>query len=191
MKTEPNLSQLDDESLIIKIQKGGHEAFAEMVNRHSNRFYRIAYRLLSNKNDAEDVVQEAFLKMWDRPTFWNPGKGAKFTTWFYKVVINLCFDHNKKKRPLGLPEGIELADQKPGPEALVDGHQRQVVLEKLIHELPERQQLALNLCFYEGISNKAAAEILGVKVKALQSLIMHAKTTLKEKVKQHLGGGSI
>ena len=191
MKTDVKNSHLDDEALIKKIQQGSHEAFVETVNRHSNRFYRIAYRLVSNKNDAEDVVQEAFLKLWDRPTLWKPGKGAKFTTWFYKVVINLCFDYNKKKRPMGLPEGIELADQKPGPEALVDGHRRQVVLEKLIRELPERQQLALNLCFYEGLSNKAAAEILGVKVKALQSLIMHGKSTLKEKVKQHLGGGSI
>ena len=188
---DTGFSHLDDESLIRQIQQGNHEAFAAMVNRHSNRFYRIAYRLVFNKGDAEDMVQEAFLRLWARPQLWNPGKQAKFTTWFYKVVINLCLDLNKKKKPQELPEDIELADRKPGQDALLGIHQEQALIDGFIKELPERQQLALNLCFYEGLSNKEAAEILGVKVKALQSLIMRAKTTLKEKVKGHLGGGSI
>jgi len=91
------LSHLDDVSLICQIQNGSHEAFAALVCRHSNRFYRIAYRLVSNKDDAEDIVQEAFLKLWGRPKLWDPNKRAKFTTWFYKVIVNQCFDHNKKK----------------------------------------------------------------------------------------------
>jgi RNA polymerase sigma-70 factor (ECF subfamily) len=61
-------------------------------------------------------------------------------------------------------------------------------LDRFIRELPERQHLALNLCFYEGLSNKEAAEIIGVEVKALQSLIMRAKTTLREKVKKYWEG---
>jgi len=183
------LLHLDDESLICRIQEGSHEAFAALVNRHSNRFYRIAYRFVSSKDDAEDIVQETFLKLWDRPNLWDPGKGAKFTTWFYRVVINLCFDHRKKKKLMNLPEGIEFTDGNPGPEVLFDAHQKQADLERFIRELPERQQLAVNLCFYEGLSNNEAAQIMGVKVKALQSLVMRAKTTLKYKVKRYVGGG--
>jgi RNA polymerase sigma-70 factor (ECF subfamily) len=180
------LSHLDDVSLIYQIQKGSHEAFAALVYRHSNRFYRIAYRLVSNKDDAEGIIQEAFLKLWSRPKLWDPNKGAKFTTWFYKVIINQCFDRNKKKKPLDLPEGIEeFVDRNPGHDALLDAHQKQAILERFIRELPERQQLAVNLCFYEGLSNNEAAEIVGVKVKALQSLLMRAKTTLKDKVKRY------
>lgn len=186
------LSHPDDVSLIYRIQKGSHEAFAALVYRHSNRFYRIAYRLVSNKDDAEDIVQEAFLKLWGRPKLWDPNKRAKFTTWFYKVIINQCFDHNKKKKPLDLPEGIEeFVDKNPGQDALLDAHQKQAILERFICELPERQQLAVNLCFYEGLSNNEAAEIVGVKVKALQSLLMRAKTTLKDKAKRYLYGGLI
>ncbi len=185
VKTEVDLSHLDDESLIYQIGERSHAAFATLVRRHTNRFYRMAYRLSSNKNDAEDIVQEAFLKIWDRPKLWDPRKGAKFTTWFYKVVINLCFDHNKKKRPLGLPEGMELVDENPGQEALVDAHHKEVMLERFIRELPERQQLALNLCFYEGLPHNEAAKIVGVKVKALQSLLMRAKTTLKDKANRY------
>jgi len=92
------LLHLDDESLICRIQEGSHEAFTTLVDRHSNRFYRIVYRLVSSKDDAEDIVQEAFLKLWGRPNLWDPSKRAKFTTWFYRVVINLCFDHRKKKK---------------------------------------------------------------------------------------------
>lgn len=188
---DANLSHLDDESLLQQFQEGSHEAFAELVNRRSSQFYSLAYRIVSNKNDAEDVVQDAFLKLWDRPRLWNPTRQAKFTTWFYKVIINLCLDHKKKKRPVNLPEGIDLVDENPRQDALLDAHQKQAILERFIQELPERQQLALNLCFYEGLNNNEAAAIVGVKVKALQSLLMRAKMRLKDKVNRYLLGGPI
>ena len=189
MNMDTKLLNLDDKSLMCQIQEESHEAFATLVDRHSNRFYRIAYRLVSSKDDAEDIVQDAFLKLWNRPNLWDPGKGAKFTTWFYRVVINMCLDHRKKKKLINLSEDIELADENPGPDVLFDEHQEQVLLEQFIYELPERQQLAINLCFYEGLSNNEAAQIIGVTVKALQSLVMRAKTTLKYKVKRYLDGG--
>jgi RNA polymerase sigma-70 factor (ECF subfamily) len=187
---DTGFSHLDDASLIQEIQQGSHEAFATIVNRHTNRFYRIAYRLVFNKGDAEDVVQEAFLRIWERPQLWNPSRQAKFTTWFYKVVINLCLDLNKRKKPLHLPEDMEILDRNPGQDALLDIHQEQALLDGFIKQLPARQQLALNLTFYEGLSNQEAADIIGIKVKALQSLIMRAKGTLKEKVRRYLSGGS-
>lgn len=176
---------LDDESLIRQIQEGKHEAFGELVNRYSKRFYGIAYRLLFSKNDAEDIVQQAFLKLWERRLFWNPYKKAKFTTWFYRVVVNLCLDHNRKKKPIPLCENMEYIDKQDGQEILLDEKRKQVLLDRFIQELPERQQLALTLCFFEGLSNKEAAEIIGIKLKALKSLIMRAKTTLKGKLNQH------
>jgi RNA polymerase sigma-70 factor (ECF subfamily) len=176
---------LDDESLIRQVQAGKHEAFVELVDRHSKRFYSIAYRLLFSKNDAEDIVQQAFLKLWERRLLWDPYKKAKFTTWFYRVVVNLCLDHNRKKRPIPLCEDMEYIDKQDGQEILLDEKRKQVLVDRLIQELPERQQLALTLCFYEGLSNKEAAEIIGVRLKAVQSLIMRAKTTLKEKLNHH------
>ena len=183
-----NLSQVDDEFLIRLIQEGRHDAFAEIVNRHSKRFYSIAYRFIFNKDDAEDIVQEAFMKLWEKRLNWNPNKEAKFTTWFYKVVLNLCIDHNRKKKPEPLSEEMPLIDKQQGHEALIQEKQKQVMLERFIQELPERQRLALNLCFYEGISNQEASEMIGVNLKALQSLIMRAKMTLKEKINRYLKG---
>jgi RNA polymerase sigma-70 factor (ECF subfamily) len=183
---DDNLSQYDDEFLIRLIQEGKHEAFTEIVNRHSKRFYSIGYRFLFNKDDAEDIVQEAFLKLWEKRLTWNQSKEAKFTTWFYKVIVNLCLDYNRKKKPVPLSEDMQLVDKQQGQEGLLHEKQIQSILDHFIQELPERQQLALNLCFYEGLSNQEAAEIIGVNLKALQSLVMRAKMTLKEKVKQYL-----
>ncbi len=183
-----SVPHLDDESLIRQVQDGRHEAFAELVNRHSKRFYGTAYRLLFSRADAEDVVQQAFLKLWERRSSWNQNKGAKFTTWFYRVVVNLCLDQKRKKRPMPLSEHIEIVDKQDGEDIILQKKQKQALLDLFIQELPERQQIALNLCFYEGLSNQEAAEIIGIKVKALQSLIMRAKTTLKERLNHHLNG---
>jgi RNA polymerase sigma-70 factor, ECF subfamily len=182
---ERGFPDLDDELLIGEIQQGKQEAFAELVHRHANRFYGVAYRLLFSRDDAEDTVQQAFLKLWERKLFWNPYKGAKFTTWFYRIVVNLCLDNRRKKKPMPLYEYMELIDEQDGPDALLEERGKQALLDRFIKGLPERQQLALTLCFYEGLSNKEAAEIIGVRVKALQSLIMRAKTTLKEKLNHH------
>ncbi len=181
---------LDDESLIRQTQDGEHEAFTTLVNRHTRRFYSMAYRIVFNKDDAEDIVQEAFLKLWVKKELWDPNRQAKFTTWFYKVVTNLCLDANRKKKPLLLSEEVPLADKSPGQEAIINHRQEQVMLDRFIQELPERQQLALNLCFYEGVSNQEAADTMGLKVKALQSLIMRAKSSLKEKIQNNLVRGT-
>jgi len=179
-----DLEKLDDETLVEHIQGGRHDAFTEIVRRHTNRFYRIAYRMLFNKSNAEDVVQEAFLRLWERPYMWNRNSGTKFTTWFYKVVTNLCLDMNRKKEALPLPGDLQFADDGDGPDASIEKTQEKALLNTFIQQLPERQQLALNLCFYEGLSNQEAADIIGVNLKALQSLLMRAKTTLKDKAAQ-------
>ena len=84
-----------------------------------------------------------------------------------------------------LSENIEIVDKQDGQDISLQKKQKQSLLDLFIQELPEKQQIALNLCFYEGLSNQEAAEIIGIKLKALQSVIMRAKTTLKEKMNHH------
>jgi RNA polymerase sigma-70 factor (ECF subfamily) len=179
-------SEPDDNALLRGIQSGSHEAFASLVRRHARRFYGAAFRIVQQRDDAEDLVQAAFLKLWERPDLWDPRRHTKFTTWFYAVVTNLCLDHAKRKRPVSLPEEFDLPDGRPDQEDVLRHKQERDWLERVIRVLPERQQLALNLCFYEGLSNQEAADIMGVNLKALQSLIMRAKTTLKERLKDSL-----
>ena len=176
----------DDHELLALVQDGSHQAFAEVVKRHTERFYRLAFRYLQNKEAAEDVVQDAFLKLWEDPGKWQADRNTKFTTWFYRVVVNLCLDWQKRKRPVELNEEMPLADERESADQAMLRNEEQRVLEKEIAALPERQRTALNLCFDEGLSNQDAADAMGVNLKALQSLIMRAKTTLKERMKNYL-----
>ena len=175
-------AEKDDGELLALVQNGSHHAFSALVRRHAERFYRLAYRYVQTRETAEDIVQDAFLKLWEEPSRWQPGRQSKFTTWFYKVVVNLCLDWQKKKRPLPLPEEMPLVDERERPEEAVVHAEERRRLEAEIAALPERQRAALNLCFTEGLSNQEAAEIMGVNLKALQSLLMRAKATLRERL---------
>ena len=177
----------DDEELLALIQDGSQEAFSVLVQRHTERFYRLAYRYLQSKETAEDIVQDAFVKLWEDPGRWQAERKNKFTTWFYRVVVNLCLDWQKRKKPLELgDQELSIADQRETPDVEILRNEQHKVLEKEIAALPERQRTALNLCFDEGLSNREAAEVMGLKLKALQSLVMRAKSTLKERMRNYL-----
>ncbi len=176
----------EDNELLALVQDGSHPAFAALVERHTERFYRLAYRYLQNREAAEDVVQDAFLKLWEDPGIWRADKNAKFTTWFYRIVVNLCLDWQKRKRPVALNEDMPLIDERESADEVMIHWQEQRALEQEIAALPERQRIALNLCFDEGLSNQEAADAMGVNLKALQSLIMRAKATLKGRMKAYL-----
>jgi RNA polymerase sigma-70 factor (ECF subfamily) len=176
-------AQKEDHELLVLVQDGSQPAFAELVRRHTERFYRLAYRYLQDRETAEDIVQDAFLKLWEDPGKWQPDRKTKFTTWFYRIIVNLCLDWQKRKRPLPLDEDAPIIDDRhpPADEEMIR-LQEQRILEKEIAGLPERQRSALNLCFDEGLTNQEAADVMGIGLKALQSLIMRAKTTLKERM---------
>ena len=176
----------DDHELLAQVQEGSRQAFAILVERHTERFYRLAYRYLQSKAAAEDVVQDAFLKLWENPSSWQPERNSKFTTWFYRVVVNICLDLRKKKGEVVLDNTVELIDDRESVDESIMRAQEQRMLEKEIAALPERQRTALNLCFDEGLTNQEAAEVMELNLKALQSLIMRAKTTLKERMKAYL-----
>ncbi len=178
-------SRDEDARLLMALQAGDGQAFNMLVRHHAERFYRVAYRYTAHPAEAEDVVQEAFLKLWERPGMWEARRNIAFTTWFYRVVVNICLDRQKKKRLLPLLDEAFVPDTRDTQEEVVIGHRRQTELEAQIAALPERQRTALNLCFYEHLSNQEAAQVMGVRLKALQSLLMRAKQTLKERLQEY------
>ena len=175
-------NKISDEELLSKIIERDHSAFSVLVKRHTPRYYGLAFRTLFNKTEAEEVVQDAFLKLWHRPEAFDEGKGTRFSTWFYRVVANICIDRNRKKKPV-LVEDIDMAEaQESSADDALNKKEQKRLVDFLILDLPDTQRMALNLCFYEELSNQEAADIMGLNLKALQSLIIRAKTTLKEKV---------
>ena len=176
-----------DESLRRLIRQGSHQAFAILVRRHTDRFYAAGFRLTGNGTEAEDLVQDAFLKIWNKPDLWKDDKGAKFTTWFYRILINQNIDRMRKNQKMVSDNSILpfIADGAMGQEAEMEAGEEQARIDKALMTLPERQKTALTLCFYEELSNADAAEVMGVKVKALESLLMRAKTGLREYLNQN------
>lgn len=172
-----------DTVLMALVQQHDKAAFAILVKRHSDRFYSLAYRTLFSQGDAEDVVQECFIKLWKNPSIWNADSNATFTTWFYRIVINACIDKNRQIKPVIPYDEVELIDERSDSFERLSLKQQEDIRQKrltlALQKLPERQRTALNLCFYEGLSNQAAAQIMDIKLKALQSLLMRAKTSLK------------
>ncbi len=170
------------------IASGNHAAFAELVTRHTDKFFALAFRTLQHQGDAEDVVQNAFLKFWQRPQLWQADK-AKFTTWFYRVIINACHDSRRRgsRETSAEPEVFErVLPICLSEETLADEKQtrvwRQSCVESGIRALPISQRDALNLVVYNEVPQRQAAEILGVSVKALESLLVRAKRNLTDHI---------
>lgn len=182
-----------DESLMALIRQGSHQAFSILVRRHTDRFYAAAFRMTGRGAEAEDLVQDAFLKIWHKPDVWKEGKGAKFTTWFYRILVNQNIDRLRKNQKMASDDSVLpfIADGRNGPEDDAVANDEQRRLEQAMAVLPERQKTALTLCFYEGLSNAEAAEVMGVKIKALESLLIRAKTGLKEYMNNNHNGNSL
>ena len=177
------LNELGDESLMALIKKQDHRAFSILVKRHTDRFYGLAWRMTANRQEAEDIVQDAFLKLWHNPGLYNPRKNAKFVTWFYRVVTNISIDRLRRyKKTIG-SDGLDyVPDDRTGQDEEMAARQQQEALERAIQDLSAKQKTALNLCFYDGLSNKEAATIMGIRLKALESLLMRAKTGIKDRL---------
>lgn len=166
---------------MVRIQNGDHQAFSILVHRHTDKFFGTAYRLCQHVQEAEDIVQEAFIKLWQAPDKYDSNRGAKFTTWFYRVVSNLALDTLRKRKPAKGSEVLDrLVEQGDSQEQSLQNLEEQELLEQAIEALPERQKLALNLCVYDGLSQKDAAEVMEINVKALESLLSRAKSGLRD-----------
>jgi len=184
-----SLRNNNDESLMERVITRDHQAFSILVDRHSSRYYGAAYKIVMNKADAEDIVQAAFLKIWERPQIWQSHKGAKFQTWFYKIVINQCFDFKrklKKMMPLIGEEFIPSNDQ--NAEAVIAQTQesdlKNTALNDAIARLPKNQKIAIALCYEEGLKQKDAAQVMDISIKAFESLLGRAKASIKTNLKK-------
>ncbi|CAK0766637.1 RNA polymerase sigma-70 factor, ECF subfamily [uncultured Gammaproteobacteria bacterium] len=171
-----------DADLMARIACGEREAFRTLMDRHLPFVYRLAARVVGNLADAEDVAQEAFLRVWRHADRFQP-TAAPFTAWLNRVVVNLCLDRLRKPMPLPLEAAPEADDPAPdGLARLVATDQRKLIA-AAVAALPERQRVALVLCYYEEHSNAEAARMLSVTVSALESLLIRARRTLRDRLK--------
>ena len=162
------------------VAQGDQQAYRQLMNRHLRGVHAFAYRMLGSRAEAEEVSQECFLRLWKHAGRYVAR--AKPSTWLYRIAHNLAVDRLRRRREGSPPEGLEEAAASERQSALV--HDRQVAraVELALQNLPERQRAAIGLVHYQGLSNAEAAEVLGIGVRALESLLARARRQLKEQL---------
>ena len=169
---------------MIRVAAGDRQAFTELVGRHVPCALSIARRITGNRSEAEDVVQEAFLRVWVKASDWrprrSPGGGALFTTWFRRVLVNLCIDRLRRPTNLPLDAATEVADGALPADAALTRSETERRVADAVARLPVRQRAALTLCHFEGLSNIEAAEALSLTVGAVESLLVRARQNLRD-----------
>lgn len=169
----------DDAQLLRAVADGDRAAFNRLSQRHLDRAFGVALRMTGNRADAEDVVQEVFLRLWQRPEAWRPGQ-AQFSTWLYRVVVNRCLDLKRRPKGAALDAIEEPQDPKPSAESSLVDAARHKALKDAMAKLPERQRAALTLTYTAGLKNAEAASALEISVKALEALLVRAKRELRD-----------
>jgi RNA polymerase sigma-70 factor (ECF subfamily) len=175
--------EASDDELMRAAGAGDRAAFGTLVARHLKRMGGLAGRITGNRGDAEEIVQEAFLRAWLKAPTWLDREartgGAAFGTWLGRVVVNLCLDRKRKAAPLPLEAAAEVVDPKPDAFAAAAGSEVAARVSKAVSALPDRQRAAIALCHYEGLSNIEAAAMLDITVGALESLLVRARKSLR------------
>lgn len=174
-----------DHALMRRVQRDEYDAFEELVDRYKTRLVNVIYRMLNDQNEAEDLVQETFLRVWTHRQDYD--FSYCLSTWIYTIALNLAKNELRKRRKfkffslLDMTEkGLELPDPKLGPSAL--GH----MLEGAIGKLPGKYKEAFLLRDVEQLPYEEVAQILGVPLGTVKSRVNRARAVLKDELKPKL-----
>jgi RNA polymerase sigma-70 factor, ECF subfamily len=174
----PDWRSASDADLLAAAALRNQQAFAMVMERYYQPVYRVAWRLAAGHVDAEDVTQEAFLKLWN-----NPGQlreAGALKGWLMRVASNLVMDRYRQKPMQELEMAEMVIDQSPSAPCTIDQARIAARMDKAIAALPDRQKLALTFVHFEHMTNIAAAAAMEISVDALESLLARARRGLKE-----------
>ena len=169
-----------DADLVLRVGEGDVSAYRELVERHGRKLHHYAIRLLRDASEAEDIVQETFLKLWQSAGDYAPQ--ARVTTWLHRIAHNLAVDRLRKRgrwQPFEEDDAPPVSAEQPHR---IDERQRAASLDLALSEIPERQRAALLLVYLHELSGREAAEVLGVSESALESLLARARRALKARL---------
>ncbi len=168
-----------DAELLRAIAGGDRSAFDRLSRRHLDRAYGVALRMTGSRADAQDVVQDVFLRLWQRPDAWRPGQ-AQFSTWLYRVVVNRCLDLKRRPKGTDLDSVEEPQDPDANAEDSLLDAERSRALDSAVNQLPERQKTAIVLTYTAGLRNAEAASAMDISIKAFEALLVRAKRELRD-----------
>lgn len=187
-----DLSALDDEALMLQVASGNSRALELLYDRYSRVVYGLSLRMLANAELAEDVVQEAFWRVWRRSSTFRAGQG-QFTAWLFGIAHNLCIDElrRQRSRPTPVYDNSEnpvlltTPDDDQDVDALTwQAEQRRLIVAAL-HELPPDQRAAIELAYFTGLSQREVAEHLGDPLGTVKTRIRLGLQKLRQFLHTH------
>lgn len=166
-----------DDALLRQFADGDAVAARVLTDRLGPRCFSVAMRMLGNRAEAEDVTQDAMMRLWRMAPNWVGGQ-AKVTTWLYRVTLNLCVDMQRRKRPDRLDDVPEPEDEDPSAVERLQEAARKDALQVALSQLPDRQRQAVILRHIEELPNPEIAGIMGISTEAVESLTARGKRAL-------------
>jgi RNA polymerase sigma-70 factor (ECF subfamily) len=178
----------DDAALVARLAARDAQGLREVVARHAAALHRIAYRMVGDAHEAEDIVQEACLRLWDHaprlaqrhPPGTPAGAALRLSGWLRRVVTNLAIDRLRQKRRMADEEVPERADEALLADEAIALAQRDGTTRALVMALPARQRAAIVLTYYEELPNAEAAAAMEMNIKAFESLLHRARAALRQ-----------
>jgi len=161
--------------------EGDMDAFEALIRRHQEHALQVAYRFLGDQSEAEDLVQQTFLKILEHASSYR--RTARFRTYLDRVLANACIDYRRKRRPEPSDSLPPVEESALGPGGALEREQRVELVRRAIRNLPARQRMALVLHHYEGLSYMEVAAALDCSRRAIESLLVRAKRALREELK--------
>jgi len=195
IQTKVNEPVSDELSLVQAAKKGDVGAFGELVKRYDRNVFRIALHITQNREDAEDVVQDAFLKAYENLEQFQ-GQ-SKFYTWLVRIAVNEALMKLRRRRPermVSLDQEVqteedsmprEVADWSPNPEQLYNQAELRDILGKTIQGLPPGFRTVFVLRDVEGLSTEETAQALELSVPAVKSRLLRARLQLRERLNRY------
>jgi RNA polymerase sigma-70 factor (ECF subfamily) len=169
---------IPDDALLIAYANGDQDAARDLAARLLPRVLGQATRMLSDRTEAEDVAQDAMMRLWRIAPEWRQGE-AQVSTWMHRVVANLCVDRlRKRKGGVALDQIAEPADDTPSVVERMQTRSRMQALSAALAKLPGRQGEAVALRHLEGLGNPEIAQIMDISVRSVESLTARGKRAL-------------
>lgn len=176
---EPDDGSVGDNELLCAIAGGDRVAFRRLMARHTRSMLALATRITGNPDDADEIVQDTFLKIWSAAAKWRSDGPATFGTWVYRVVLNACLDRGRRAPFSPLEDAGDPPDPGVAGVDFVMARQRDSVLAHAMNHIPTRQKQALALYYFSDMSAPQAAQVLDLSVPALEALLVRGRRALK------------
>jgi RNA polymerase sigma-70 factor (ECF subfamily) len=175
---------LSDEDLMSGAAQGDLNAFEQLVTRHQASVWRFVCRFLRDAEEARDITQTAFLKLFEAASRYR--RSASFKTYLFRIVTTTCIDYARKKRPYPMSVLPDVPDTTPSAHEGMIAREREIQIRQTLEVLPKRQRTALLLRYEAELSVREIAELLHASEKAVERLLAHARDSLHAALKKNL-----